>query len=389
MSSPAQAASADAATSFAPELPLDALRLVLAPYAGNVAQLCAAACVSRAWRAAAAERQLWKSLHIFQHLKHTARAPRPVELTVARLAELVTRGGSGVGGQPHLELLSLEQSKLTSITARGVATALAGAGLEGKLHGLYVAGVLSSEGDDEVIPQLRTFLTSDYARLFSETNAHQHLLCNAPQEGGVGQPPVCSRLCTRVTCTLCEINLCCWCCIGVWNGRDFNGTPVCDHMCAHCGRVRGELLECTTCSDYRHRAFGRVRAQNLCENCVGFCSGCDDARCFRRCFGDMHGCAFCGLIYCDECNQGVEWAWCALCDRSYCTGYGTACTAAADIIKSAADWVPYLEAREGGLDAAVAERLLASVEEDDDETGDLLCHRCVDEFLKPEGAGAT
>jgi hypothetical protein len=356
MSSPAPAACADA-ESFAPELPLDALRIVLARHAGDVAQLCAAACVSRAWRAAAAERQLWKALHNFLHLKHTTRAPRLLELTEARLAELATRAGSGVDGEPHLAHLSFAQDKLTSITARGVAAALAHAGLEGKLDSLYVAGVLSSEGDDDVIPLLESFVT-DYRYAVMMIDVDQHLLCDTPQEDGGGEPPTCSRLCEDRLCVWCDINRCCWCFPRPY-GIDFRGTPVCQHMCAHCGTVHPEdgLWQCSSCSD-RRDDDDEDDDVNLCEDCVCFCSECGEARCYRCCFDDMHGCTHCELNYCERCDRGVEWAWCALCKDNYCTGHNDC---AAGLLKTAAEWVAELQEREDGVDAAVIERLAASL----------------------------
>jgi hypothetical protein len=43
---------------YAPELPPEVLRCVLAPLAGDVETLCAACCISKAFRAAAEEHPL-------------------------------------------------------------------------------------------------------------------------------------------------------------------------------------------------------------------------------------------------------------------------------------------------------------------------------------------
>lgn len=351
MSSPAQAASADTESSFAPELPLDALRIVLAPHAGNVAQLCAAACVSRVWRAAAAERQLWKTLVNFLHLKSCKATPRLMEVTDARLAELVARAGSG---EPHLERLDV--SFCEHVSAQGVVAALAGAGLEGKLVQLYFAGVHSSEGDDDVVPLLHTFLRD--GRKLERTDVGQRVLCNFPQQDGEGQPSTCSSLCTHVMCTLCEINRCCWCFTPpCWVG-EFPFTPVCRHMCADCGKVRGEgeLSQCLACE------LPDRETELLCDDCLGVCSVCARPHCVRY-HSDalLRDCWYCDLAYCQECLLNEPWDQCSLCIGRCCKQFDCA-----DVLKTAAEWVDELP---DDVDAAVVERLLAAGEEAAEEDG--------------------
>lgn len=90
-------------------LPADAIALVLARLAGDVPSLCAAACVARAWRAAATEPRLWTCL---------ARLPPDVaeRLTDQHLAALVARAAGG--------LERLDVSGATELTDDGFVTAM-------------------------------------------------------------------------------------------------------------------------------------------------------------------------------------------------------------------------------------------------------------------------
>jgi hypothetical protein len=96
-----------------PALSADTLIAVLRALNGDVASLCAAACVSRAWRDAALHPSLWRDFSAcFGDGDVAAR------LTDARLAALVTRARGG------LERLHL--SSCTALTAFGVVAALRG-----------------------------------------------------------------------------------------------------------------------------------------------------------------------------------------------------------------------------------------------------------------------
>jgi hypothetical protein len=100
-------ATADAAPleAYAPELPRDVLLRVLTPLAGDVATLAAAACVASAWRDAARDRRLWRTLCFAQ--------PRvAARLNNARFATLVVRAGGA------LERVDL--AGCCGVSARGV-----------------------------------------------------------------------------------------------------------------------------------------------------------------------------------------------------------------------------------------------------------------------------
>lgn len=99
-----------------------------------VQTLCAAACVSRAWRDAAADPSLWRSL-VFTS---SPRATRPW-LTDARLAQLVRRSEGG------LLALDITGCAWPAVTVAGVAAALAG--YEGKLSRMALDGVVLPPGD--------------------------------------------------------------------------------------------------------------------------------------------------------------------------------------------------------------------------------------------------
>jgi hypothetical protein len=73
-------------------VPATVIALVLTHLAGDARSLCAAACVARAWRAAAAEPRLW------------ARLAGVRRLTDARLAALVARA------RGHLEHLDVDDA---------------------------------------------------------------------------------------------------------------------------------------------------------------------------------------------------------------------------------------------------------------------------------------
>ena len=127
-------------------LPFDVVRCILASLAGDVATMCAAACVSRTWRDAAREPALWETLVI----SYPPREPA-LDVTDERLAELVTRAGAGVDGQPHLT--ALDVTGCTYVTARGVVAALAAANLQGKLVVLRVRNTVYEEGHDEEVDE--------------------------------------------------------------------------------------------------------------------------------------------------------------------------------------------------------------------------------------------
>ena len=133
------------------ELPVDVLFLVLLPLKGDMASLCAAACVARAWRKAASSPRLWMNLGPFP-------GKAAANLTDARLKELVSRARRCL---VHLNVRSISTSSLTDegliaalrrethiqifaanggpLTGAGIAAALAPS--RGSVRTLYVCGV--------------------------------------------------------------------------------------------------------------------------------------------------------------------------------------------------------------------------------------------------------
>ena len=368
MSSPAPAAAAEPDACFAPELPLDALRLILAPYAGCVATLCAAACVSRAWHAASKEHWLWTNLNFSDPFKSREWAVEYVRVDDARLAELVTRAGSGVDGQPHLQRLDVTKCML--ITTRGVVAALTGAGLEGKLICLQVAETRSVVGDEDVIDDLDTFL--DTTRWVSGLDVHDHLLC------GTTDPFPCSRLCRHVLCDTCEppIIRCGWCYPGTSYLHYYSGKLFCEHMCTDCGGVaESGLRSCAGCSSTSDS--DELDERTLCDSCTWMCDGeCGQTFCCKFCIdSSTYYCPYCGTFYCEECSDDVEWQYCGLCSNTWCLGSPE--ERAAVNHKSAVEWIAELQERDVGLRAEALERLLALVQaEGEINEGDVPCEIC-------------
>jgi hypothetical protein len=357
---------------FAPELPLDALRRVLAPLAGDVATLCAAACVSRTWRDASRERALWAALTQWGNCEAVA---RPVPLTDARLAEVVRRAGSGVGGEPHLE--QLDVTRCTLVTARGVAAALAGAGLEGKLTLLHVANTISVEEDD-VLDVLNTFLQSDLPQPATLDVTHL-FLCDGTRDCD-GRKVDCLRLCVETRCDSCEDVWRCDHCYEAYE-RDFDGDePLCEHMCADCGKP-GAYYECEGCEEDEHKP--------LCSECLVECANdCGFALCvFHGSRHDTHmvRCLQCNRHTCtDKCILWIEhplvWCVCALCDDRWCDD----CVDhdGDRRLHDAAHWAAQLGPEPGGVSADVVERLLdwGQKHNADDEYNE-LCVRCARDIL--------
>jgi len=135
------------------ELPVDVLVLVLLPLRGDTVSLCAAACVSRAWREAASLPRLWKKIGRFW-------GNAGANLTDARLKQLVSRSrrrlqhldlrGSGVGKSSltdgGLAKALRREKRIQSFAANG--SPLTGAGIaaalapsRGRLRDLRLCGV--------------------------------------------------------------------------------------------------------------------------------------------------------------------------------------------------------------------------------------------------------
>ena len=102
-------------------LPPDVLQLVLAKLGGDVASLCAASCVSKAWHAAASRPEAW---HVIRVKGDSAPPPLARKLTDARLVQLLSRcveGTPAVGTRQRHRLSSLNLDRCELVTDAGLA----------------------------------------------------------------------------------------------------------------------------------------------------------------------------------------------------------------------------------------------------------------------------
>jgi hypothetical protein len=127
------------------------IELVLSFHLGDTATLCAAACVARAWREAARQPRLWRSL-VFSNAKYT----RTGSCTTKRLAALVARA------QGKLECLHLDDFARhphawykQHVSASGVVAALRG---NAPLRELRVRGLRT---DGASFAELRALVVQD------------------------------------------------------------------------------------------------------------------------------------------------------------------------------------------------------------------------------------
>ena len=233
------------------ELPADALALVLRPLTGDVRTLCAAACVARAWRTAAAEPSLWAHIGPLHGLARD-------NLTDARLADLVARARGGLRG---LNLTGIATSSLTDaglaaalrheshilsfavsgkpLTGAGIAAALAGS--RGRLQTLRMSGARAApppRGDAS--PTERVAFQNSCDDALVELRA---LLAPGGAMTAVTACEICRRMCSRVReCANCSVVFCkahAEYCMGFCDGC---GSLVCDecldesiyHVCRDC-----------------------------------------------------------------------------------------------------------------------------------------------------------
>ena len=357
---------------YAPELPAVIMSDILDLCAGEVATLCAVACVSRAWHDAAMQPRRWQKLRNFQNLA------RP--LTDARLATREKRV-SGSDGKSGYVLDVLDVCSCARVSARGVVAALRGARLEGRERTLRVEGVRSDADDAAVVPLLRTFLCSPKEdSLAGFLDVRTHLLCNAVV-GNEGAWRQCSRLCKSVLCEQCDVVRCRRCHVPSWS-HNFRGTLPCEHICADCGYCKEHLLSCDGCqeggedSDAEHL---------ICADCACYCENCSKHYCLKTCINTkVVLCASCGNCFCDECafKDDAE-ALVGMCRGRCADCYCHECIA--DSLKTAHEWAATLRLREGeaAVDERVIERLNASTISSDteDEEGDKrICEDCAMEY---------
>lgn len=241
------------------ELPRDVLPLVLLPLKGDVASLCAAACVSRAWRGAVTFPRLWTHIGPFS-------GGFGARLTDARLMQLVARAR---GGLQVLKLTNISRSSITDaglaaalgntsrlrvfaangmpLTGAGIAAALAGS--QGRMRKLRVCGVRAAPAvDDGDMPRdsWEAALGALHALLAPDGEIDAAEFCNMAAYDYRLDGPRCARMCT---------------------GDD--GCYNCEAMCcsAHKARVQNCLncigAICDCCRSQEVTAFGVP----LCEPC--------------------------------------------------------------------------------------------------------------------------
>lgn len=281
-------------------LPPSLLLRILTPHAGDVATLCAAACVARAWRDAAFTPRLWADMCM---------SPRVASrLTDARLAMLTARAGDS--------LLYLDLSRgRSSLTARGVLRALR----EHRLASLRVRGVRSSGGElalDEVkdadsaspLALFRSLLLSG-----GSLDLDVAATCTLRPISPLDAKP-CGRLCASqdVSCPDCSTYVCVACKLKHKRWR-----PRCTHLCyeclaysedddhfwcemcrrAFCGDCQ-PLLECCACEFVCCHACAELYSVSCSRRgCrTSYCLSCAED-------GFLQSCGDCGNAYCQNCAR--------------------------------------------------------------------------------------
>jgi hypothetical protein len=315
---PAAAAAAAAAAenaaehAHAPELPHDVLVALLTPLAGDVAALCAAACVASAWRAAARAPSLWRELRFSTERNRRVAARR---LTDARLAVLAARA---CGALTHLEL-----EGCAGVTLRGVARALSQHDDAPPLALLSVRGVRAGRRDDRLYAQLLARVAAPH--LLDVASVGRLVLCDAtPAEDGGAR---CSRVCVAEDelCAACAIFCCPDCAAAAQGAR----APPCGDLCDTCFQPSEEaddFFDCARCGD-------ATAVNGHCFDCVCSCDACHIILCDKCSFEDngMWMCSrCCGAYFCDECAWGSHriagqaqarmLQYCNGCEEMFCDG---------------------------------------------------------------------
>ena len=253
---------------YAPVLPAVLVERVLSFCAGDVTTLCAAACVSRAWRAAAALPALWRSIGIGRW-RQQSRA----QLSARRLRALLARSRGG-------DLERLDLCDCLKLRVRDVLKALDGRRVTKALdvNGVHADASSAQRGSGETLASLRAVLAPG-ARLDAVGT------CDRQDEDGV----VCTRLCSSEHCEICGTFYCAVC----MGDKD---EPDCEHECSRCTHVGEGLADCAN-PDCEY-----VRGDNgFCEDCRGNCQSCD-------------------AIVCDICLDSYDDKSCAVCCCNLCPG---------------------------------------------------------------------
>ncbi len=286
---------------------------------GNVPALCAAACVSRGWRDAAADPALWQTL---------GSLPRRVaaRLTDARLRALVARAGGALrcihlsdctqltdkglkaALAPERALAYLCIAGCRKLTAKGVAAALAGK----QLVLLRAHGVATTRSGNEAAAERAFAHVQSLAR-----STDVSTVCSAETPNGLP----CLRLCGSArrggACSLCEDAVCEFCCIA---GR----LPKC-HACGarFCEPCAEDMAGLTDCDECGRRFCPRCA---LCDHVAGGFPICDKCGVVFACAGCMayvvrrpfRSCAACEAALCGACLRRDAAHGCGRCGATFC-----------------------------------------------------------------------
>ena len=266
-------------------MPPAVLKLALAA-ANSVRTLCAAACVSRAWRQVTREPSLWRVLDVKMIDLKLASL-----LTVPRLKFLLSTGG--------VEELYLDRGRAPLLTAHDVADALKGAPPLRvlRVHGLKAGQRLDKTGSRvDPIRRLR-------ARQRRPDGADVRTAALSPLDvRGTCVLGDCERLCGKKErrCAPCKV-FCCDSCVEKCRPED--ATLTCGHICSECWELpETDLISCKGCE-----------SGGICSDCfpLGSCGGCDTN---AYCSDCTELCPGCILDYCPECMPGK----CDLCSAKHC-----------------------------------------------------------------------
>ena len=250
----------------APALPVVLVERVLSFCAGDVRTLCAAACVSCAWRDAATVPALWRSIELGAW-RQRCRA----RLHRRQLRALLQRSRGA-------DLEKLDLCDCDQLTVRDVLKALDGRRVT---KALLVNGIHAQRVSEETLVSLRAVLAPE-AKLDAIGT------CDLQGEDGL----VCTRLCSSTHCDICHTFYCAAC-------LKHDDEPICEHECSTCTHV-GEGLGYCANPDCEH-----VRGDNgFCPDCRGNCQSCDATVC-DVCLDsyDDKSCTVCACNLCPACAR--------------------------------------------------------------------------------------
>lgn len=268
------------------------VRAVLRFVGGDVATLCAAACVATAWHTASRECSLWRNPVLSPRVKDA--------LSDKSLVALAARAGAD-------GLSTLDLTGCRNVTVCGVSSALLP---YAPLEKLRVRGVWvptgSDVGDDLSFASIhalqRCVRTPD--GLDVDIGRFNYDKC-AAYVGQWKYSPLCNRLCSlddRV-CDTCNIFMCDARYSAAENNRD---TP-CDHICSSCFEQSEDCSLCSRCAngDGWLGKLRRGRQARFCSGCLAVCTRCRDSMC-KDCNSDeyykMRSCD-CGKVICRSCDE--------------------------------------------------------------------------------------